>query len=64
MVAIETKLNELNEALIQTEKMLEKSRAEIRPFIHSWTLFAHKQRPPLPDAQPRIPKTRTAGQVQ
>ena len=30
VVAIETKLNELNDALIQTEKMLEKSRAEIQ----------------------------------
>jgi uncharacterized coiled-coil protein SlyX len=29
-VAIETKLNELNDALSQTEKMLEKSRAEIQ----------------------------------
>ncbi len=30
VVAIETKLNELNDALVQTEKMLEKSRAEIQ----------------------------------
>src|SRR5450631_756796 len=30
VVAIETKLNELNDALSQTEKMLEKSRAEIQ----------------------------------
>ena len=30
VAAIETKLNELNEALSQTEKMLEKSRAEIQ----------------------------------
>jgi uncharacterized coiled-coil protein SlyX len=34
MVAIEAKLNELNEALSQTEKMLEKSRAEIQA-LHS-----------------------------
>jgi uncharacterized coiled-coil protein SlyX len=34
MVAIETKLNELNDALSQTEKMLEKSRAEIQA-LHS-----------------------------
>src|SRR6202035_429653 len=30
VVAIETKLNELHDALTQTEKMLEKSRAEIQ----------------------------------
>jgi uncharacterized coiled-coil protein SlyX len=30
VAAIETKLNELNDALSQTEKMLEKSRAEIQ----------------------------------
>src|SRR5271156_951833 len=34
MVAIEGKLDELNEALSQTEKMLEKSRAEIQS-LHS-----------------------------
>ena len=34
MVAIEAKLDELNEALSQTEKMLEKSRAEIQS-LHS-----------------------------
>ena len=34
MAAIETRLNELNEALSQTEKMLEKSRAEIQA-LHS-----------------------------
>ena len=33
MAAIETKLDELNDALSQTEKMLEKSRAEIQACI-------------------------------
>jgi hypothetical protein len=54
VAAIEAKLDELNEALSQTEKMLEKSRAEIQS-LH----FAHKPRLHLPKPQPRIRRMQT-----
>jgi uncharacterized coiled-coil protein SlyX len=56
VVAIETKLNELNDALSQTEKMLEKSRAEIQA-LHAQLDALRAQTAaappavPIPDAQ-------------
>lgn len=47
MVAIETRLNELTEALSQTEKMLEKSRAEIQT-LHSQLDALRAQTAPIP----------------
>jgi uncharacterized coiled-coil protein SlyX len=57
MVAIEGKLNELNEALSQTEKMLEKSRAEIQALhgqldaLRAQTATTFPSSAPVPDTQ-------------
>ncbi len=61
VAAIEAKLDELNEALSQTEKMLEKSRAEIQSLHSQLDTLRAQTGTPSPDTTVADPQNANAG---